>query len=143
MEAPRRRKEPGGKILNDAPNEIRKRTMTAAPIQDVSETALMVAVWRAQENERRDPLYRDPFALNYKLAGTRGQEIVAGRPRIRATMGAWMMAVRTRIVDDLIGEVLARCRHGPQLGGWARRAALSHESTRKPPLDRGGFRKAP
>jgi methyltransferase (TIGR00027 family) len=80
--------------------------VTAAPIQDVSETALMVAMWRARENERRNPLYRDPFAL--KLAGPRGQEIIAGMPRGRGGLSAWMMAVRTRIVDDLIHEAVGR-----------------------------------
>jgi methyltransferase (TIGR00027 family) len=80
--------------------------MTAPPVQDVSETALMVAVWRARENERPNPLYRDPLAL--KLAGPRGQEIVSSLPRMRAAAGAWMMAVRTRIIDDLVHEAVGR-----------------------------------
>jgi methyltransferase (TIGR00027 family) len=80
--------------------------MTASPIQDVSETALMVAMWRARENERPNPLYRDPLAL--KLAGERGREIIAGLPKGRAGVSAWMMAVRTRVVDDLIREAVAR-----------------------------------
>jgi len=78
--------------------------MMTAPIRDVSETAVMVAMWRAGENDRRHPLYRDPLAL--KLAGTRGKEIVAGLSRSRAIMATWMMAVRTRIIDDLIREAL-------------------------------------
>jgi methyltransferase (TIGR00027 family) len=80
--------------------------MTAAPIQDVSETALMVAMWRARENERRNPLYRDPFAL--KLAGPRGQEIISSLPKGRGGVSAWMMAVRTRVIDDLIREAVGR-----------------------------------
>jgi methyltransferase (TIGR00027 family) len=79
--------------------------MTAAPIQDASETALMVAMWRARENEHPRPLYRDPFAL--QLAGERGKEIVAQFPKIRLMMSCWMMAIRTRIIDELIEHAAA------------------------------------
>ncbi|MGH8255118.1 MAG: class I SAM-dependent methyltransferase [Steroidobacteraceae bacterium] len=78
--------------------------MTAAPVQDVSETALMVAVLRARENERARPLYRDQLAL--KLAGTRGPEIISGLPKIAAVVSTWMIAVRTRVVDDMIREAI-------------------------------------
>lgn len=80
--------------------------MTAAPVQDVLETALMVAVLRARENQRTNPLYRDPLAL--KLAGSRGQEIVSGLPKVGVIVSAWMIAVRTRIIDGLIFEALGR-----------------------------------
>ena len=79
--------------------------MANDPIQDVSETALMVAVWRARENDRPDPLYRDPYAL--MLAGERGREIVDDLPQSRTGMSAWMMAIRTRIIDDLVREAVA------------------------------------
>jgi methyltransferase (TIGR00027 family) len=75
------------------------------PIQDVSETALMVAMWRAAENAHPDPLYRDPLAL--KLAGDRGREIIKGLPKGRTSMSRWMMAIRTRVIDDLICEAVA------------------------------------
>jgi methyltransferase (TIGR00027 family) len=74
------------------------------PIQDVSETALMVAVWRAAENSHPNPLYRDPLAL--KLAGGRGEEIIKGLPKRRASVSRWMMAIRTRVIDDLIREAV-------------------------------------
>jgi methyltransferase (TIGR00027 family) len=79
----------------------------AAPqlIQDVSETALMVAMWRAAENTNPNPLYRDPLAL--KLAGGRGREIIKGLSTARTSMARWMMAIRTRIIDDLIRETVA------------------------------------
>jgi methyltransferase (TIGR00027 family) len=79
--------------------------MTVTPIQDVSETALMVAVWRAQENDHPNPLYRDPFAL--KLAGERGKEIIARFSKTRMMMSCWMMAIRTRIIDELIEQAAA------------------------------------
>jgi methyltransferase (TIGR00027 family) len=75
------------------------------PIQDVSETALMVAMWRAAENAHPSPLYRDPLA--FKLAGDRGREIIKGFPKGRASISQWMMAIRTRIIDDLIHEAVA------------------------------------
>jgi methyltransferase (TIGR00027 family) len=78
---------------------------TSQPIQDVSETALMVAVWRAAENMHPNPLYRDPLAL--KLAGDRGREIIKGLPKRSTSINQWMMAIRTRIIDDLIREAVA------------------------------------
>jgi methyltransferase (TIGR00027 family) len=75
------------------------------PIQDVSETALMVAMWRAAENTHRNPLYRDPLAL--RLAGDRGREIIKGLPKGRTSISRWMMAIRTRVIDDLIREAVA------------------------------------
>jgi methyltransferase (TIGR00027 family) len=82
-----------------------ERRVAPQPIQDVSETALMVAIWRAAENDNPNPLYRDPLALT--LAGERGKEIIQGLPRGRASMSRWMMAIRTRVIDDLIHEAVA------------------------------------
>ena len=65
----------------------------------------MVAVWRAAENIHPNPLYRDPLAL--KLAGDRGREIIKGLPKGRKSISQWMMAIRTRIIDDLIREAVA------------------------------------
>jgi methyltransferase (TIGR00027 family) len=82
-----------------------ERRVAPQPIQDVSETALMVAMWRAVENDHPNPLYRDPLAL--KLAGERGEEIVKGFSKRRASLSCWMMAIRTRVIDDLILEAVA------------------------------------
>jgi methyltransferase (TIGR00027 family) len=81
-----------------------ERRVAPQPIQDVSETALMVAMWRAAENTHPNPLYRDPLAL--KLAGSRGMEIIKGIPKRYGSMSRWMMAIRTRIIDDLIREAV-------------------------------------
>jgi O-methyltransferase involved in polyketide biosynthesis len=77
--------------------------VTPQPIRDVSETALMVAMWRAAENTQPNPLYRDPLAL--KLASSRGREIIKDLPM--AGISRWMMAIRTRVIDDLIREAVA------------------------------------
>jgi methyltransferase (TIGR00027 family) len=82
-----------------------ERRAAPQPIQDVSETALMVAMWRAAENTHPNPLYCDPLAL--KLAGDRGREIIRGLPRGHKSISHWMMAIRTRVIDDLIREAVA------------------------------------
>jgi methyltransferase (TIGR00027 family) len=73
-------------------------------IQHVSDTALMVAACRAIETARADGLVRDPFAG--RLAGPRGDAILRG-------ITAWQLmcfgiGVRTRFLDDLVMETIAR-----------------------------------
>src|SRR4051812_2712718 len=62
-------------------------------IHDVSDTALMIAAFRARESVRPDALFRDPLAE--VLAGERGRAIAAAHPRAPVT--AWMTAIRTVI----------------------------------------------
>jgi methyltransferase (TIGR00027 family) len=76
--------------------------MTQA-IQNVSDTAFMVAGWRALETERAKPLFRD--ALAAKVAGAHGKTILAAVPK--AFVGAWSVVIRTVIIDDLIREAIA------------------------------------
>ena len=66
-------------------------------LRDVSDTALLVAVHRARESERRRPLFRDPFAL--RLAGDRGREIVRG---MRYGGVSWPVVARTVVLDEAI-----------------------------------------
>jgi len=73
------------------------------PIENVSDTARWVAVYRAMESERRDAIFRDPFAR--RLAGTKGQEIVDTMPR--GTQAAWAMIVRTAVFDEIILDRVA------------------------------------
>src|SRR5262249_61686072 len=82
-----------------------ERRVAPQPIQDVSETALMVAMWRAAENTHPNPLYRDPLAL--KLAGDRGRQIIKGLPKGHTSMRHWMMAIRTRVIGGLIRDSVA------------------------------------
>ncbi|MDQ6736486.1 MAG: SAM-dependent methyltransferase [Gemmatimonadota bacterium] len=67
-------------------------------IENVSDTARWVAVYRAMETARPDALFRDPFAE--RLAGSRGTEIVDGMKRGRAL--AYPMIVRTAVFDEMI-----------------------------------------
>jgi len=68
------------------------------PIQNVSDTARWVAVYRAMESKRPDALFRDPFAE--RLAGERGHEIVNEIKRGRQM--AWAMITRTAVFDEMI-----------------------------------------
>jgi methyltransferase (TIGR00027 family) len=67
-------------------------------IDNVSDTARWVAVYRAMESERPDALFSDPYAR--KLAGEKGDEIVRTMKDGR-TM-AWAMIVRTQVFDEII-----------------------------------------
>ncbi|HEY1735313.1 MAG TPA: SAM-dependent methyltransferase [Methylovirgula sp.] len=80
--------------------------MSDALIRDVSDTAFMVAVYRALENEQPRPLFRDPLAD--KLAGEHGRSIVRNLPRSGpfSRLGHWLVAIRTCIIDDYIREAL-------------------------------------
>lgn len=69
-----------------------------SPIENVSDTARWVAVYRAMESDRPDAIFHDPYAR--KLAGDRGEAIVDEMKRGRQM--AWPMIVRTAIFDDII-----------------------------------------
>ena len=73
----------------------------ASPIRNVSDTALWVAIYRAQESERPDALFQDPYAR--RLGGARGQAIVDSMPHGRSL--AWSLVVRVAVMD----EVILRC----------------------------------
>ena len=68
------------------------------PIENISDTARWVAVYRAMETARPDALFHDPFAE--RLAGARGTQIVDEMKRGRSL--AWPMIVRTAVFDEMI-----------------------------------------
>src|SRR5438552_11367718 len=76
----------------------------SSSIQHVSDTAFLIAHFRAVESARPDALFRDPLAQT--LSGERGQAIAGAWPTIAMT--AWMTAVRTVVVDDYIRAAIAR-----------------------------------
>lgn len=78
--------------------------MNESPIQNVADTAFMVAAWRARETERPDALFQDPLAS--RLAGERGRNIIARLPK-GAFVGGWSVIIRTCIIDDLIRAAIA------------------------------------
>jgi methyltransferase (TIGR00027 family) len=71
-------------------------------IDNISDTARWVAVYRAQETARPDAIFRDPFAE--RLAGERGPQILEEMPAGRAS--AWAMIVRTAVLDEMILDAI-------------------------------------
>jgi methyltransferase (TIGR00027 family) len=71
-------------------------------LANISDTARWVAMYRAMETERSDAIFRDPFAR--RLAGERGEEILAAMPKGRSF--AWPMIVRTALFDELIARTI-------------------------------------
>ena len=67
-------------------------------IENVSDTALWVAVYRAMETARPDAIFKDPFAE--RLAGDKGVAIVGEMKQGRSM--AWAMIVRTAVMDEII-----------------------------------------
>ena len=92
------------------PSETPRKTASESPaeppsellIRSVSDTARWVAVYRAQETERPDAIFRDPFAR--RLAGERGEQIANSLPLGRDN--SWSMVTRTYLIDQFIaGQV--------------------------------------
>jgi methyltransferase (TIGR00027 family) len=75
---------------------------SGSEITHVSDTALMVAAVRAHETELEDAYFCDPFAA--RLAGERGVAILDAMPY--ANVARFGLAVRTRLIDDLLLEAL-------------------------------------
>lgn len=67
-------------------------------IENISDTARWIAAYRAAESERADALFHDPLAG--LLAGDRGRTIAREMPG--GMRLAWSVAVRTKIIDDVI-----------------------------------------
>src|SRR3954462_5914168 len=75
--------------------------MTAEPlVRDISDTARWVAHYRAQETDRPDALFRDPYAR--ALAGDRGARIA--RAQTLGDENAWSFMARTVLFDRFITD---------------------------------------
>jgi methyltransferase (TIGR00027 family) len=72
-------------------------------IADVSDTAFWVAHHRGAEGARSDAMFRDPLAT--VLAGERGKAIAEAMPA--AAFTAWLVSVRTVLIDNFIEQALA------------------------------------
>ncbi|MFN8389942.1 MAG: SAM-dependent methyltransferase [Bdellovibrionota bacterium] len=78
--------------------------MESSAIRDVSDTALWVAYHRAEETERRDALFNDPYAKT--LAGERGALIAKDMAKT-AKFSRWNVAIRTYLIDRWIRSQIA------------------------------------
>jgi len=74
-----------------------------AEIQDVSDTALWVASYRARESARPRAIIQDPYAA--RLAGERGAQLASSLKR--SQIMSWVMAIRTVAIDRLIEDALS------------------------------------
>ena len=74
-------------------------------IRDITDTAMWVAAYRADETDRPDALFHDPFAR--ALAGERGAAIAANVKQRAVRYG---VVLRTAVLDELIGEAVGRGR---------------------------------
>lgn len=72
-------------------------------IRNVSDTALWVALYRAEETERPDALFGDPYAR--ALAGERGAQIFASIPK--RAHHQWAYSMRTLLFDRYIAAEVA------------------------------------
>ena len=77
---------------------------TDAAIRNVSDTAVWAAIYRGRENERRNGLFRDPFAR--RLAGERGERIASAMRSHDRHEWAWIL--RTVLFDAFLTEEIAR-----------------------------------
>jgi methyltransferase (TIGR00027 family) len=73
-----------------------------ATVQNISDTALWVAIYRARESERKDALFHDPFAR--RLAGERGEQI-ASTMRVN-DKHSWAYVIRTLSIDRFITDLV-------------------------------------
>ncbi len=72
-------------------------------IENVSDTAFWIAYYRAVETRRADALFQDPLAS--VLAGEQGERIAQTMPM--QFMTEWVVAIRTRLIDEYIQAAMA------------------------------------
>jgi methyltransferase (TIGR00027 family) len=72
-------------------------------IRDVSDTAIWVAHYRAEETRRADALFRDPLAA--QLVGERGGAIARSMGVVGRYTG-WTLVMRTLIIDAYIQQAI-------------------------------------
>ncbi|HEY1872037.1 MAG TPA: SAM-dependent methyltransferase, partial [Chitinophagaceae bacterium] len=69
-------------------------------IENISDTAKWVAIFRAEESERPDAVFHDPFAR--RLAGKKGEEIANSIEFTRKN--SWSFVARTFLLDQFIAR---------------------------------------
>jgi len=72
-------------------------------VKDISDTARWVAIYRAEESERPDAIFQDPFAR--KLAGERGEQMANAIEFGRSN--SWSFVARTYLFDEIILQHVA------------------------------------
>lgn len=78
--------------------------MSNSEINHVTDTAIWVAAYRAEENDRKDALIKDPYAA--LLIGADGNKVATRTQGSRYT--AWSVVIRTMIIDQFIENLLSK-----------------------------------
>jgi methyltransferase (TIGR00027 family) len=73
-------------------------------IRNIADTARWVAIFRAEESERPDAIFHDPYAR--KLAGKRGEEIA--NAITFSKNNSWSFVARTFLFDEFITQHVAQ-----------------------------------
>ena len=74
-------------------------------IQNVSDTSIWVAHYRAVESKLPEPLFKDPYASI--LVGDRASSIESIKSRV-AKFTSWSVVIRTYIIDQMITDLVAK-----------------------------------
>ena len=91
-------------------------------VESISDTAKWVAFFRAEESERPDAVFHDPFAR--KLAGEKGEQIANAAKFSRNN--SWSFVTRTFLFDHYVAQHLMLC--GPAITAAIRVARMDcHE----------------
>ena len=67
-------------------------------VENISDTARWVAIFRAEESERPDAVFHDPFAR--RLAGEKGEHIANAIEFGRKN--SWSFVARTYLIDEFV-----------------------------------------
>src|SRR5438270_6869503 len=82
---------------------ITRSRMSPEPlIRDITDTARWVAYYRAQETDRPDAVFRDPYAR--ALAGERGEQIAKAQSFTDKV--DWPWTARTHLVDRFVSRAV-------------------------------------
>ena len=73
-----------------------------AGLKNISDTAFLVATYRAMESEKPDALFRDPYAK--LLVGDQGPAIINSLKSGKKS--SWFLVARTCILDDWIQNLI-------------------------------------
>ena len=80
-----------------------KSSLMEPLVRDISDTARWVAIFRAEESDRPDAVFHDPYAR--MLAGERGEQIANAIEFSR--VNSWSFVARTYLFDEFIQQHVA------------------------------------
>ncbi|MCB0414175.1 MAG: class I SAM-dependent methyltransferase [Bdellovibrionales bacterium] len=73
-------------------------------INQISDTAFWVSSYRAAESQRKDALFKDPFAE--MLSGDKGKHFASMASDSK--YASWTVVIRTKVIDEMIDSLIKR-----------------------------------